>query len=359
MPTFQSMKKGYANLWKKVIVRPSWGNCIDEAVSLIRAGRRQYLQVSKVTGVPWELIGVLHHMESGCNFRAHLHNGDSLKNRTRRVPKGRPKAPPANGKSYTWVESAVDALIIKNLHKIKDWTIERILYEAERFNGWGYLNKTNSPYLWSGTTLYVRGKYVKDHKYSSTVVSEQVGVVPLLKKLLRKGSSSMAFLSQFIGVAPLVVNRLNSSNESEHALALSVLKEPLDKAKNTDIATVDVVETVSALPISTLMSVLAEAEGTLSKIMNPTQATVEESTPPPTLAVPEEEPTVFDKLFGEKMTGWKTYASIAAYVVLHVLVLFGAMPDVLTPTTVSLIDTLLAGFGGASFISKIERFFKR
>ncbi|MCA9660183.1 MAG: DUF2914 domain-containing protein, partial [Myxococcales bacterium] len=122
--------------------------------------------------------------ESSCNFKTHLHNGDTLRRRTVNVPAGRPKSgsPP-----FDWHTSAIDALQIKGLQKIADWCITRMCYEAERFNGFGYRNwhpNVLSPYLWSYSFHYHRGKYIADGKWSSAAVSGQPGAMPILKLLM-------------------------------------------------------------------------------------------------------------------------------------------------------------------------------
>jgi lysozyme family protein len=66
------------------------------------------------------------------------------------------------------------------------WDIPRMLYEAERWNGFGYRNRrVPSPYLWAGTQHYVQGKYTKDHTWDPNAVSKQIGVAPILKRLLQ------------------------------------------------------------------------------------------------------------------------------------------------------------------------------
>jgi hypothetical protein len=77
-------------------------------------------------------------------------------------------------------------LRLKRLDKITDWSGERIAYELERFNGWGYRlhhPTTLSPYLWSGSQHYARGKYIADGVWSSTSVSQQIGAMVVLQQL--------------------------------------------------------------------------------------------------------------------------------------------------------------------------------
>lgn len=136
----------------------------------------------KVGIAPWYWIGCIHYRESTLNFKTHLHNGDSLKRRTVNEPSGRPLSEPTTLGGYAWDVSAKDALQLKKLDKWTDWSIEGALYQAERYNGFGYrlYRSNNSPYLWSGTNNWKSGKYLEDGKYSSSTTKDQLGVAPLL-----------------------------------------------------------------------------------------------------------------------------------------------------------------------------------
>jgi hypothetical protein len=121
--------------------------------------------------------------ESSCNFAGVLHNGEHIigtGRKTTLVPKGR-------GPFSSWSEAAIDAIKLHGLHKIADWPIERLLYEAERFNGWGYLRRGPSPYVWAGTNWYKAGKYIADGVYSATHVDSQLGVAIIWKQLQQRG----------------------------------------------------------------------------------------------------------------------------------------------------------------------------
>lgn len=179
--TFESLQSDYSRLlgdYKET--RSSYADLVS--TRLLRDAPR-YKQVSELTGVPWEVIAVIHYRESNANFKTHLHNGDPLTKRTVNVPKGRPKGTPP----FTWEESAVDAIKYDGLDKVEDWSLERMCYELEKFNGFGYRRKSinkPSPYLWAGTSHYSVGKFASDGKYDSTLVDQQLGVVVLLKRLL-------------------------------------------------------------------------------------------------------------------------------------------------------------------------------
>lgn len=186
--TFEATREEYARLWASMELRPSKAAVVEEWARKIidyKAGR--YGAVEKATGVPWFVVGILHLMEAGLGkngeprFDRHLHNGDPLSAKTWQVPKGRPPGDPP----WTWAQSAADALMMHNLHKVSEWPLERIMFEVERYNGWGYRSYhpgTLSPYLWSFTNHYARGKYVADGKWDPNAVSGQCGAMALLKK---------------------------------------------------------------------------------------------------------------------------------------------------------------------------------
>ena len=184
-PTFEAVKGEYTGLWGACVLRPEHKSEVMATARKIIANRPRYDTVSRATGVPWYVIGIIHSLECGFSFDKHLHNGDSLRRKTWQVPAGRPKA---HDGPFTWEESAIDALTMpgKEFDKIKDWSVERIAYVLELYNGWGYrlYRKIHSPYLWSFTNGYTCGKYVQDGVWSATAVSAQVGGMAVLKALI-------------------------------------------------------------------------------------------------------------------------------------------------------------------------------
>lgn len=185
---FAALRAEYHELWESSHPTDRMRAASASAARKIQAGRLRYNAVEAVTGVPWWIVGIIHQMECGGSWEQHLHNGDSLKARTWQVPAGRPKAPPANGGSvYSWEESAIDAILYDKLDKVPEWSPERICFVLEGYNGWGYRRHhpdVLSPYLWSGTNHYTRGKYVADGRWSATAVSGQPGAISILFALV-------------------------------------------------------------------------------------------------------------------------------------------------------------------------------
>lgn len=169
--------------WKLATIKPERQASVDSIVQWMLANRARYEGVANKSGVPWYVIAGLHNMESSGNFKCHLHEGSSLSDRTRYVPKGRPRTgnPP-----FTWEESALDALAYDQLQVVNWKSLAATLYAVERYNGIGYLKyhpETPSPYLWAGTSVERPGKYTGDGKWTAGVYSKQIGVAALFKAL--------------------------------------------------------------------------------------------------------------------------------------------------------------------------------
>lgn len=183
MPTYAATRKGYAKLWQQAILTPARRAAAEKVARRILLNRGRYEAVAAKIGHPdiWPLIGALHDREAGGSFGGVLHNGEHIigtGRKTRLVPPGR-------GPFSSWESAAVDALTMPAhaFHRIKDWPIERWLYEAERFNGWGYFGRIRSPYVWAGTTLQQRGKYVRDGVFDPGAWDSQLGVAAVLKAI--------------------------------------------------------------------------------------------------------------------------------------------------------------------------------
>lgn len=188
---YATLKPEYARLFQTAVIRPEHRESTDWHLEMMRRSKPRYKVVSEDTGVPWYFIAVCHALESSFNFRAHLHNGDfPLSARTRQVPAGRPLKwlPPSD-----WESSARDALRLLGFSSQVDWSLERTLFRLEAYNGFGYRPySVASPYLWSFSNHYTRGKYVADGKWSSNSKSQQCGAAVMLKLLAEAGEIEWA-----------------------------------------------------------------------------------------------------------------------------------------------------------------------
>lgn len=176
----------YVRFYLGAALRPSHESKVEAFADLALSSRARYAAVGDPLGIPWWFIAAIHMLESTNNFTTHLHNGDPLRNRTFRVPSGQPERgqPP-----FSWEESATDALKRQKLDGLSDWSLPRALWRWERYNGFGYRKRgVPTPYLWSFSTIYLRGKYVADGRFDGGATSAQCGAATLLKALQRRGA---------------------------------------------------------------------------------------------------------------------------------------------------------------------------
>jgi lysozyme family protein len=190
MPTVgwsHGLAEEYRQLFNTCVINENHMIEIDNILEKMERNQNRYVGVGDALSMPWHFVAVIHHMESSIDFTRHLHNGDLLTARTVHIPVGRPKtgSPP-----FTWEESAVDALRFHKLDAWRDWSLSGLLFKLEEYNGWGYRlyhSHVLSPYLWSGSNHYKRGKYIGDGAWSDTAVSKQIGAAVLLRRMAEKG----------------------------------------------------------------------------------------------------------------------------------------------------------------------------
>lgn len=183
---FDDLAEEYARWFAAATIRPEHRETASWHLTMLRQSRQRYDGVGRRLGVPWYFIAAVHGLEASFNFRAHLHNGDvPLTQRTRQVPSGRPLKwlPPS-----AWEDSAADALRLMGFAGQSDWSLPRVLYRLEAYNGFGYRRAGRvSPYLWSFSTLYDRGKFVADGRFDPRARSQQCGAGVMLKVLAEAG----------------------------------------------------------------------------------------------------------------------------------------------------------------------------
>jgi lysozyme family protein len=189
MDLTKDLRVGYKQLWTTCAIRPEREAIVDQLVDRIGKNRKRYEAAARPQGVPWHVVAVIHMLEGGGNFTTHLHNGDPLRARTVHVPSGRPAtgSPP-----FTWEASASDALAQQGMNLWHDWSVPGTLFVLERYNGFGYRPRgINSPYLWSFSNQYTKGKYVADGKFDASAISEQCGAAVLLTRMVQRGLTKL------------------------------------------------------------------------------------------------------------------------------------------------------------------------
>lgn len=181
MALTQTMRNEYETKFQTCTVKPQFRGSVETIITRSMKARPRYEAVAAQTKVPWHVIAVIHNLECSGRFDCHLHNGDPLRRRTVNVPAGRPLKGTA---PFTWEESAIDALTYDRFTTWTDWSVAGTLYKIEAYNGMGYRKRgIASPYLWSGSQHYVRGKYVADGKFDPKAISSQLGAAVVLRRM--------------------------------------------------------------------------------------------------------------------------------------------------------------------------------
>jgi len=182
------LREEYGSLFDSCQVRPERQNTVEHLASTLIQNKERYQSLEALTDVPWYIIAVIHNMEASQKFNGHLHNGDLLTARTVHVPKGRP---PFGHPPFTFEESGVDALRFEKMDQVEDWTLAGSLFRLEAFNGFGSrAHGINTPYLWSFSNHYDKGKFVADGVFDPNARSQQCGAALLLRRMVDKQAFS-------------------------------------------------------------------------------------------------------------------------------------------------------------------------
>lgn len=140
---------------------------VRRAADLIQGNREYYIALEKATGICWRLLGAIHYREANCRADRSIQDGHKLK------------------------EGEDQASFIMAWMKSSKLSAPRTLGEklnfAERWNGLGYRKRgVPSPYVWSMTARYVKGKYTSDGVYDPEKVDRQAGIAAVLEELSRR-----------------------------------------------------------------------------------------------------------------------------------------------------------------------------
>lgn len=180
---FEALQADYqTSLGRMQITRPSAVQATAERlVAFVDAGR--YDAGCKATGVPVAWAAASFEREASSRFNLNPAQGWPLDSRSEWIPHNGPfRGPDA------WTNAQVAAYEIDGLDKVgaANWTWARGCYEGETFNGFGpRAHGIHTGYLWAGTSLYTRGKYVSDGVWSSTTIDEQLGIIPVMWEIVR------------------------------------------------------------------------------------------------------------------------------------------------------------------------------
>lgn len=188
MTDLQALSAANARRWSAMAILPQWSSLIDHVAHRLvnPIAKGHYATVSKITGVPWQVIAVIHEREASQSWAANIAQGDPWNRASVHVPQGR-------GPFQGWDFAAVDALQNCSPFAARwhDWTAGGALCLLEQYNGLGYARMgVPSPYIWASTDQYHSGKYVADHHYDPDVVDHQLGCAALIHRMIELDPSA-------------------------------------------------------------------------------------------------------------------------------------------------------------------------
>jgi lysozyme family protein len=181
---FEALKPEYTALLSQMRItrQPEVDATAKRLLGYVEAGRYRF--GCQQTGVPIVVAAASFEREAGSNFRLNPAQGWPLDSRSRNVP--------YNGPFADWTTAQIAAYKIDGLDKVgaANWSWEIGCYEEEGFNGFGpRAHGKHTGYLWAGTSIYTGGKYVADGVWDPNAVDKQLGVVPIMLRMVQMDAS--------------------------------------------------------------------------------------------------------------------------------------------------------------------------
>lgn len=177
---FEVLRPEYSQLLSVMTVRPDSKEKIDKAAVKLLGYRTRYEPVTAANGVPVVFIATSFEREASSNFTKNPAQGWPLNSISKIIPR--------NGPFRTWFDAAIAAYHLNGLDKVgaENWTWELFCFYGEMFNGFGYrdFHSMHTPYLWGGTNIQTRGKYIADGKFDASHMDEQIGIVPVARRMI-------------------------------------------------------------------------------------------------------------------------------------------------------------------------------
>lgn len=200
MRPYEALKDDYVRLIGAAHIRPECEHMAERTAERLLHDKAVYQRIYEQSGAPIAVLMALNERESSGSLHAYLGNGQRLTMRTTIVPKGRGPFP---DNIEGFIRGALDALHLDGLDQIaktlEGWSMPRACYEHTTFNGWGY--GILSPYVFGGTTVQRRGKYVRDGVYDPNVMDPQLGTLAIMEELF-KLDPSLVFADTVAKVDP-------------------------------------------------------------------------------------------------------------------------------------------------------------
>lgn len=189
MPTNAAMIAANATRFANAKIKPDWQRSIDATAVRLTSpeNKARFLAVEKRNNVRWFAVAIIKEREAGSDpaFKRSIAQGDPWDVKSKNVPKNR-------GPFKSWDDAADDALINCSPYAARwqDWSAGGMMTILEKYNGVGYANRgLPSPYIWSATNQYVKGKYVRDGVFDPEFVDQQIGCAALLLAMQKLDAS--------------------------------------------------------------------------------------------------------------------------------------------------------------------------
>ena len=202
---FDALAGEYSQLLPMMRVRPECEGLVDQVVDrLLRfQAAGDYAAVSAATGVPEAWMAASFEREASSDFRCSPAQGDRWDRPSVHVPAGRGPFPGG------WPDAAKDAYHLDGLDAIgaPNWSWARACFEGELFNGFGYrdYHHEHSPYLWGATNIEQAGKYVADGKFNADTMDPQIGIVPMMVRMVQlRPSLALPDVLSVVSAAPVL-----------------------------------------------------------------------------------------------------------------------------------------------------------
>lgn len=177
MPSLKEYQDQYEQLFRTCqIVDPDKQRQVDAAIATMEAHQARYAALAEKVGVPWYFIAVVHQREASGNFTGSVRDGH-------RLPAG-----------SSWEEDAA-TVMAEQCGGWHNWSVAGLLYRLEAYNGFGYRKQNiNTPYLWSFSNHYTKGKYVDRNGgswFDPDQVDKQPGAAVILHRMVARGRISI------------------------------------------------------------------------------------------------------------------------------------------------------------------------
>lgn len=177
---FEVLGPEYSKLLSVMAVRPERKKLVDDTAVKLIGLKTRWAPISEHNGVPIVFMATSFEREATSNFSKNPAQGWSWRSKSRIIP--------YNGPFPSWTAAALEAYRLNGLDQVgrDNWTWELMCFYGETFNGFGYrdYHRMHSPYLWGCSNVQTVGKYTADGKFDPGHWDEQIGIIPVARRMI-------------------------------------------------------------------------------------------------------------------------------------------------------------------------------